>query len=166
MDLAQIDLINMIRNAGIVVQMVLLLLMFFSVTSWAIILIKYRYVRRAVRQSAEFIDFFWKSRDFSNAFAKAKQMHGSPLARIFRIAYLELKKTSMAGEPLEAAEADNGGNATSAFGMRMATTDNVKRALRRAINSEVTRMTQMIPFWPRPATPPRSSGCSAPCGAS
>jgi biopolymer transport protein TolQ len=146
MDLAQVDLINMIRNAGIVVQMVLLLLMFFSISSWAIILIKYRYVRRAVRESAEFTEFFWKSRDFSNAFAKAKQMHGSPLARIFRIAYLELKKTSLAGDPLEAGEADNGGNSASAFGVRMATTDNVKRALRRAINTEMTRMTQMVPF--------------------
>ena len=82
---AKIDLIHMISNAGLVVQLVLLLLLFFSVTSWAIILIKYRYIRRAFRQSAEFTEFFWKSRDLSNAFAKAKQLHGSPLARIFRI---------------------------------------------------------------------------------
>ncbi len=146
MDSTQIDLINMIRNAGLIVQMVLLLLMFFSVSSWGIILIKYRYIRRAVRESAEFIDFFWKSRDFSNAFAKAKQMHGSPLARIFRIAYLELKKTSQAGDPLEAGDADNAVNPAFSFGTRLATTDNVKRALRRAINTEMTRMTQMVPF--------------------
>ncbi|MCK7513672.1 MAG: hypothetical protein MZV70_63125 [Desulfobacterales bacterium] len=93
----------MIRSAGIVVQLVLALLLFFSVTSWAIILIKYRYIRRALRESAEFSDFFWKSRDFSSAFAKAKALPGSPLARIFRIAYMELKKTSQAGEPLEPA---------------------------------------------------------------
>src|SRR5512137_2207931 len=104
MDLAQMDLIGMVRNAGIVVQMVLGLLLFFSVASWAIILIKYRYIRRALRESAEFSDYFWKSRDFSSAFAKAKSLPGSPLARIFRIAYLELKKTSQAGEPLEPAD--------------------------------------------------------------
>jgi len=69
----------MVRNAGIVVQMVLGLLLFFSVSSWAIILIKYRYIRRALRESAEFSDYFWKSRDFSNAFAKAKSLPGSPL---------------------------------------------------------------------------------------
>jgi biopolymer transport protein TolQ len=139
------DLIGMVRSAGIVVQMVLGLLLFFSVSSWAIILIKYRYIRRAFRESTEFSDYFWKSRDFSSAFAKAKSLPGSPLARIFRIAYLELKKTSQAGEPLEPADAA-ALNPTFAFGARMAATDNVKRALRRAINTEMTRMTQMVPF--------------------
>ncbi|MBT8370979.1 MAG: Tol-Pal system subunit TolQ, partial [Deltaproteobacteria bacterium] len=97
MSVAQIDLIHMIGNAGFIVQFVLLLLLFFSICSWAIILIKYRYIKRAFRQSAEFTEFFWKSRDLSNAFAKAKQLHGSPLARIFRIGYVELKKTSQSG---------------------------------------------------------------------
>jgi biopolymer transport protein TolQ len=145
MDFAQMDLIGMIRNAGIVVQMVLLLLLFFSVTSWAIILMKSRYIRRALRESAEFSDFFWKSRDFSSAFAKAKALPGSPLARIFRIAYLELKKTSQAGES-DPGEASGAVSPSFAMGTRSAATDNVKRALRRAINTEMTRMTQMVPF--------------------
>lgn len=146
MDLSQMDLISMIRGSGVVVQLVLALLLFFSVTSWAIILIKYRYIRRAFRESAEFSDYFWKSRDFSNAFAKAKALPGSPLARIFRIAYMELKKTSQAGESLEPADAAVQVHPTFAFGARFAATDNVKRALRRAINTEMTRMTQMVPF--------------------
>ena len=97
MTVAQIDLIHMIFNAGVVVQLVLLLLLLFSIISWAIILVKYRYIKRAFIQSAEFTEFFWKSRDLSNAFSKAKQLHGSPLARIFRIGYVELKKTSPSG---------------------------------------------------------------------
>ena len=145
MDLPQLDLIHMVRNASIVVQMVLALLLFFSIASWAIILIKYRYIRRALRESGEFSDFFWKSRDFSSAFAKAKSLPGSPLARIFRIAYMELKKTSQAGEPLEGEDAV-AASPTFAFSARFAATDNVKRALRRAINTEMTRMTQMVPF--------------------
>jgi biopolymer transport protein TolQ len=144
MDFSQLDLIHMVRNACIVVQMVLALLLFFSIASWAIILIKYRYIRRALRESAEFSDFFWKSRDFSSAFAKAKALPGSPLARIFRIAYMELKKTSQAGEPVDAGDAV--ANPNFAFSARFAATDNVKRALRRAINTEMTRMTQMVPF--------------------
>jgi len=97
MDLPQLDLIHMVRNASLVVQMVLALLLFFSIASWAIILIKYRYIRRALRESGEFSDFFWKSRDFSSAFVKAKALPGSPLARIFRIAYLELKRPAKPG---------------------------------------------------------------------
>ena len=145
MTLAEIDLVHMITNAGTVVQLVLLLLLFFSVTSWAIIIVKYRYIKRSFKQSTEFTDFFWKSRDLSNAFAKAKQLHGSPLARIFRIGYLELKKTSQSGQPVEAVSSDNPGN-NLPFNTKFAGIDNVKRALRRATNTEMTRMTQMVPF--------------------
>ena len=145
MTLAEIDLIHMISNAGIVVQIVLLLLLFFSVTSWAIILVKYRYIKRAFKQSAEFTEYFWKSRDLSNAFTKAKQLHGSPLARIFRIGYLELKKTSQTGEAGNPGSSGQSGNGLS-FNTQFAGIDNVKRALRRATNTEMTRMIQMVPF--------------------
>ncbi|MDJ0818869.1 MAG: protein TolQ [Desulfobacterales bacterium] len=145
MTLAEIDLIQMISNAGIVVQIVLLLLLFFSVTSWAIILVKYRYIKRAFKQSAEFTEYFWKSRDLSSAFTKAKQLHGSPLARIFRIGYLELKKTSQSGEAGNPGSSSKSGNGFS-FNTKFTGMDNVKRALRRATNTEMTRMIQMVPF--------------------
>jgi len=145
MTVPQIDLIHMISNAGIVVQLVLLMLLFFSISSWAIILIKSRYLKRAVKQSAEFTEFFWKSRDLSNAFSKAKQLHGSPLARIFRIGYVELKKTSQPGSQATGSSSGDAGDSMP-FNTRLAGTDNVKRALRRAINTEMTRMTQMVPF--------------------
>lgn len=146
MGTAHIDLIQMISSAGLMVKFVLALLVFFSIASWAIILIKYRYIRRSFKESSEFTEFFWKSRDLSNAFAKAKQLHGSPLARIFRIGYIELKKTSQAGgafqtggaSPPEVQSVGSGSNGTGI--------ENVKRALRRAINTEMTRMTQMVPF--------------------
>ena len=139
----KIDLIHIVSEAGLMVQFVLLLLLFFSIMSWAIIIIKSRYIKTAVKESAEFTDFFWKSRDLSNAFAKAKQLHGSPLARIFRIGYVELKKTSQSGN--QAGASASGGNSLS-LNSRFSGTDNVKRALRRAINTEMTRMTQMVPF--------------------
>ena len=149
MAIAQLDIIHMISNAGPMVQFVMLLLLFFSIMSWAIILIKYRYIRKAFKESAEFTEFFWKSRDLSNAFAKAKQLHGSPLARIFRIGYVELKKTSQsaapASQPGEAAK-KTGGSQSMAMDTRFTGTDNVQRALRRAIATEMTRMTQMVPF--------------------
>ncbi|UCF95517.1 MAG: MotA/TolQ/ExbB proton channel family protein [Desulfobacterales bacterium] len=136
----------MVSNAGLMVQFVLALLLFFSITSWAIILIKYRYIRRAFKESAEFTEFFWKSRDLSNAFGRAKQLHGSPLARIFRIGYVELKKMSQAGSQKELVAAPASESANPSLGSRIGGTDNVKRALRRAINTEMTRMTQMVPF--------------------
>ncbi len=146
MDFSSLDLILMIRNAGLVVQLVMAILLFFSVATWAIIVVKFRYIRRAFRESAEFSEYFWKSRDFSSAFAKAKSLPGSPLARIFRIAYLELKKTSQLGESPESPAGAAPPSPQFSFGARLAATDNVKRALRRAINTEMTRMTQLVPF--------------------
>ena len=141
----EIDIIQMISQAGLMVQSVLLLLLFFSVMSWAIIIIKFRYVRRAFKESAFFTEFFWKSRDLSAAFAKAKQLQGSPVARIFRTGYVELKNLSRSGIPIPppAAAAGPEGNT---LGNSLTGLDNIKRALRRSINAETTRMTQMVPF--------------------
>jgi biopolymer transport protein TolQ len=139
----QINLINMISNAGLMVQFVLLTLLFFSITSWAIILIKYRYIKRAYQESAAFTELFWKSKDLSNAYRQAKELEGSPIARIFRIGFVELKKISQRG----AAEGgDDRLDKSSGLSARFAGMDNIKRALRRAINTETTRMTQMVPF--------------------
>ena len=143
MSSAKLDVVHMVLNAGPVVQLVLLLLVLFSISSWAIILIKYRYMRRAFRESALFIEFFWKSRDLTDAFTKSKQLQGSPVARIFRVAYLELRKLSKQDAPVDAGRPP--GDSTS-LGTRSGGIDNVKRALRRAINTETTRMTQMVPF--------------------
>jgi len=143
---AEMDIISIVMNAGLMVQFVLLLLLFFSISSWAIMIMKYRYIKRAYTESAIFTEFFWKSRDLSDAFAKAKQLRGSPIARVFRVGYIELKKLSQSGTAVtlpvsEASEAEY-----TSLSSRFAGTDNIKRALRRAINTETTRMTQMVPF--------------------
>jgi biopolymer transport protein TolQ len=140
----EINIFQMMLNAGLMVQFVLLLLLFFSITSWAIILIKYRYIMKAFRESARFTDFFWKSRDLSNAFLKAKQLGSSPVARVFRVGYLELKKLNKSGVPISQSQSTEA--ETSSLSSMFTGTDNVKRALRRAINTETTKMTQMVPF--------------------
>ena len=141
----QVDLIQIVSNAGLMVQFVLFVLLFFSITSWAIILVKYRYIKRASKESDLFIDFFWESRDLSGAFAKAKQLQGSPIARIFRIGYIELKRLRQPGLSARSQANSTSGTESSLSG-KLAGTDNVKRALRRAINTETTRMSQMVPF--------------------
>lgn len=124
------------------VLFVLLVLVFFSISSWAIILIKYNYIRKAFRESAVFTDFFWKSRDLSDAFAKSKQLRNSPIARVFRIGYVELRKISQASA---ASQADAQGR-DAGWQSRSTGLDNIKRSLRRATNTEVIRMTQLVPF--------------------
>jgi len=141
-----LNVFKMILDAGLMVQFVLLLLLFFSVTSWAIILIKFRYLRRAFAESAGFTDFFWKSRSLSDAFARSKQLRSSPVARIFRIGYLELKKLDQSGIPLSSRGTEARQEEAGGLGSRLTGLDNVQRALRRSTRSEVTKMTQMVPF--------------------
>lgn len=141
-----LNIFHMIINASLMVQFVLLLLLFFSISSWAIIFIKFRYIRRAIRESVLFTDFFWRSRDLSAAFAKSKQLHGSPIARVFRIGYVELRKLSQSGIPVSASSSSHAEGESSITNGQFSGTDNVKRALRRAINTETTRMTELVPF--------------------
>jgi len=146
MSAEKIDILHMVLNAGLMVQLVLILLLFFSITSWTIIITKLRYIRRAFRESASFMDIFWKSRNLSEAYVKAKQLHSSPIARVFRIGYVELKKVSPAGAPAGGPQRDSGGMETLTLGARFIGKENVERALRRAISSEVSRMAQTVPF--------------------
>jgi biopolymer transport protein TolQ len=146
MDPTKIEILNMVMGAGLMVKFVLLILLFFSVTSWTIMIIKYRYIKRAYNESAKFTDFFWKSRNLSNAFAKAKQLHGSPIARIFRVGYVELKKLSQSGVPITSDSTHSSESENASLVSGFTGIDNIKRALRRAINAETTRMTRMVPF--------------------
>ncbi len=128
----------MILDAGLMVQFVLLLLLFFSITTWAIIIIKFRYIRLAYRESEYFIDLFWESRDFAVADKEATELEDSPIARIFRTGYEELKRFETSGSGTEGKQT---------FSVRKTTViKNVERALRRSINTEITGLTQLVPF--------------------
>ncbi len=136
------DLIHMIVYAGPMVRLVLLLLLFFSVASWAIIFAKYRSIRRARRESAHFLDIFWNSRDLAEAFAASKRLRHSPVARVFRVAYVELRRVNKS-QPAATGDinADEG-----LLTQNMVAGDNVKRALRRAVNMELTGLGKALPF--------------------
>ena len=139
----KLDIIYMVMNAGLMVQLVLLTLLLFSIISWSIIILKYRFIAKAVKESNQFTEFFWKSKDFSEAFTKSKEFQNSPVSRLFRVAYVELKKLNQAGM-----QKNDGGAGSDMYSMKLRLTgsDNVKRSLERSINMEITRMIQMVPF--------------------
>ena len=136
------DIVQMILNSGLMVRFVLLLLLFFSVTSWAIIFHKYRFIRKARKESAYFLDLFWNRQSLSKAFSASKQLRYSPLARVFRIAYLELKKVNTSQS--SSGEGEKAGGTT--LNQDVAAVDNLKRALRRAANVELTGLNRTLSF--------------------
>lgn len=141
------DLFSMMISAGPVVKTVMLILLFFSITSWAIIFIKYRYIRKAYRDSVDFTDIFWQCRNLADAFTKAKVLKTSPVARVFITGYMEVKK-------FDASMADSTGSKTNPAAKPVESRplpaynvmSSVQRALKRGISTEIRRLTQLTTF--------------------
>ncbi len=131
-----LSVFQMIMGAGLIVKLVLIILLAFSVTSWTIIVIKFRLISRAQKESAVFIDAFWKSRNLADAFSKARQLKESAVANVFRTAYMELKRITNSG-----AGEDAGNLLDSRSGI-----DTIRRVLRRSNSKEINRMALLIPF--------------------
>jgi biopolymer transport protein TolQ len=85
------DVFDLVLRAGLMGKLVLLLLLGFSVASWAIIFHKWRLLRRIKRETHMFHEIFAESDNLSVVYAATKQYHASPLARIFAVGYAELR---------------------------------------------------------------------------
>jgi len=133
----------MVFNAGPMVQFVLLLLLFFSVTTWAIILMKYRLFRRAKKESKNFLEIFWKSRNLSSVLKESKFLRYSPLAEMLRVSYIELNKMEEASVKLKDRNTAQG---IIASNPQLADIDNISRALGRSINIQITRLGRHLSF--------------------
>ena len=84
------SILGMIAEAGGVVQFVLLILLCFSVTSWAITFLKYRELRKIGKENDRFLDLFAKTSKISDLFSEAKAFKSSTAAEVFRVGYAEL----------------------------------------------------------------------------
>ena len=126
----------LLLGAGIIVKLVLIMLLLFSVVSWAIILFKFFQVHRANSESERFMDLFWKSSRFDAIASQVDRFASSPLTKLFNEAYAELKKVVDGS-----AKSDGSALSTDLGGI-----ENVSRALRRATNSEITRLEKYLTF--------------------
>ncbi|MGZ3705972.1 MAG: protein TolQ [Bdellovibrionota bacterium] len=84
--------LDLIYNAGLVVKVILLFLLFASIGSWAIILLKKNLLRHATNQNDAFLKGFWGGWNLSESFAKAADYPYSPVAKSFQAAVRELRK--------------------------------------------------------------------------
>ncbi|MFW6113012.1 MAG: MotA/TolQ/ExbB proton channel family protein [Thermodesulfobacteriota bacterium] len=78
------DVFAAIWAAGPVVKGVMLILLLFSILSWAIIIAKFRQLSRARRQNAEFFRLFWSAPDLAAARQATDHLTSAPAARLFR----------------------------------------------------------------------------------
>jgi biopolymer transport protein TolQ len=125
---AQPGMLSLIFEADIIVQLDLLLLVIMSLVCWGIIVQKAFRLRSASRQSAKFLDVFWKSKRLDAVYEQSGQFRRSPVAEVFKAGYQELSKITSAGS----AGADAG--------------DNLARSLRRAAAVESTTLERYVTF--------------------
>src|ERR1051326_8259953 len=86
------EIVDLVGETGPVAKVVLLLLLFFSVISWAIILSKWNLLRRAKVQSGRFVRAFRKAQRLQDVAAVAEQFRPSPLVGIFEGGIEEYKR--------------------------------------------------------------------------
>jgi biopolymer transport protein TolQ len=131
------NLLDMVLGTGVIVQLVLLLLLFSSIVSWAIILMKYLSFRRVKRENRSFLRSYRKSSKLSDVLADARRLNYSTVARVFQAGYAELANMS---------KSLGGPGGASAISSEMAGGVNLERALSRAGDSEVTGLESFLSF--------------------
>jgi biopolymer transport protein TolQ len=89
---------QLLSSTGLVARIVLLILLIFSVVSWAIILQKYRNFRAARHESREFLQVFRQSKKLSEIRAFCRTLKMSPLPEVFQSGYREIESQAVMTE--------------------------------------------------------------------
>ena len=122
------EITNLVLQSGPVAKVVLLILLFFSLLSWAIILAKWSRLSRSRAQSGRFIRAFRKSNRLQDISAVADQFRPSPLVPVFEGGFAEYRRQV--------------GNPTGVIKNLMA----VQRSMQIATSEELTRLERQLPW--------------------
>ena len=122
--------------AGLAAKIVLVILLLFSIISWAIILFKGAVLHRAHTHSRGFIDIFRRSSKFSEVNAVCSQLRASPLVGVLQAGYAEVNQQVRS----TAGPANAGARPT------VRSLESLSRALARAATVEQTRLERRLSF--------------------
>ena len=131
------DIVQMVFHAGPMVKFVLLLLFFLSLSSWAIIFMKLRLLKKFKDENERFLELFSSSREISKVYLQSKIFNFSPLAKIFRTGYAEFNRSKMLqGNPDE----DKG------LQSQQQIVDHVHRAAKKVLFAQSSRLEKGLTF--------------------
>lgn len=118
-------LINLVLQADPVVQFTLVLLVIFSIVSWAIIFAKHRQLKVSKRQSRGFIELFWNAERMDDLAPKRRLRRG-PAFQIYNVGQQSVEQHKKSA--------------------RKEAKDSVERDVRRAYEEEIEQAEYGIPF--------------------
>jgi biopolymer transport protein TolQ len=128
---------DMIWQAGPMVKAILLVLLLLSVACWAVIFIKFRLLRRARNESAQFMELYWNRKSFPSLYRDSKPLEDSHLSQVFQIGYEELIRLNK--------YMDRMGDEDSRVDPE-ALLESVDRAMRGAMLAEGQRLERFVPL--------------------
>jgi biopolymer transport protein TolQ len=138
------DVLRLLAESTPINQAVLLILVLFSIASWAIILQKLWSFRQSARDTTRFLDIFRRSTKFSEVQAACPTLPATPLAGVFQAGYAEINAQFRVATGASAAGSP-GGTAT-ATRPTLKSLDGVDRALIRAATNEITKLERRMAF--------------------
>ena len=133
-----LGVVDLLLGTGPMVEVVLGILVAFSIGSWGIILYKFVQISRARNESERFIAIFWESKNLAAIHTASVGLKHSPIAQVFRAGYQELLQLTRAKRQAVGAE--------SGFSTDLGGVDNVTRAMKRQSNIELTKLEGGITF--------------------
>ena len=133
---------NLMLNSSVMIKGVLLLLLLFSVVSWAIILQKYFFFKNAKNEDRRFLSYFSKASNFFNIHDYARELKYSTVARIFLVGYRELYVfQEMAQSKKTKSSFSENEKFVSARDIK-----GISLAVNKAINAEISRLSRRLDF--------------------
>ncbi|MCL5006112.1 MAG: protein TolQ [Acidobacteria bacterium] len=126
------DVWQYVESTGLVARIVLLILLFFSIFSWAIIFQKYRTFKQALLDSHEFLKIFRQSKKLSDIRSSCSLLKASPLPDVFESGYREIEN--------QATVSENPGKVV------IRSLESVRRALQIASTAELSRLERRLPW--------------------
>lgn len=126
--------IDAIFQASPIVQLTLLILVVLSIFCWAIGYSKYSAFKKMKQGDELFLNKFWKVNSLDTLYEDIDQYNNSSLARVFKAAYLEMKKISES--PLLS---KTHGDKPVLSGI-----DNLERVLNKASENEIAKLESQL----------------------
>jgi len=95
---AELNFLDLFLKASIVVQLVILILIIFSITSWAIIIQRSRVLTKALKESMAFEDRFWSGEDLNKLYEGLSNRRDglSGSEQIFYVGFKEFSRLKQA----------------------------------------------------------------------
>lgn len=127
----EFNLVSLFMEASIVVKLVILILIAFSVISWAVIIQRSMVINRAKKESQQFEDRFWSGEDLHRLHEGLENRRDGGLSGAEQIFYVGFKEFNRLQSTIQDPDAVMQGTS---------------RAMNLALNREVEGMENYIPF--------------------